>query len=299
VTPEPLVSVIVPTRDRAAALDACLGALAEQRLADAAFEVVVVDDGGGVGVDDVVARHATSLAVDVHRQAQAGPAAARNAGARQARGRMLAFTDDDCLPAPGWLSALVAALVRTPDALVAGKTVNALERNPYAEASQLLLAFLYAEGLRTSGQLPFATSNNIAVERERFAALGGFDEGFSRAAGEDRDLCDRWRSAGGRVVYEPAARVRHAHQLGAGRFVRQHFAYGRGARRLAARRVGRCEESLRVGSAGFYGRMLAEPFRRLPAGRAAPVAALVALSQLSTALGYLSGGREGESGRSS
>ena len=109
-------------------------------------EWLVVDDGSPQRLDAVVAPFQDRLDLTFLRQANAGPAAARNAGARRARGSYLTFTDDDCAPAPAWLRALATQFARTPDALVGGRTVNALHDNMYAEASQQLIDYLLHKG---------------------------------------------------------------------------------------------------------------------------------------------------------
>ncbi|MDP1850369.1 MAG: glycosyltransferase, partial [Solirubrobacteraceae bacterium] len=95
-----MISVVVPTRDRPEALARCLAALARQRGADE-LEIVVVDDSDGGGAAAPGARV-------VHGGAR-GPAAARNLGVRAARGAIVCFTDDDCVPAPDWAQRLAAA----------------------------------------------------------------------------------------------------------------------------------------------------------------------------------------------
>ncbi|MGH3142693.1 MAG: glycosyltransferase, partial [Gaiellales bacterium] len=105
---QPLISVIVPTRDRPAALARCLGALASQTAADA-LEVIVVDDGSRAAdeVREVVALHRRARLI---QRAGGGPAAARNAGGQHARGAVLCFTDDDCAPQQEWAERLAEAL---------------------------------------------------------------------------------------------------------------------------------------------------------------------------------------------
>ena len=290
------ISVVIPTHDRPAALDACLAGLAAQSLPTGRFEVFVVDDGGSVELADVVGRHEGSLHVSLIRQPHGGPASARNAGAARAGGGALAFTDDDCVPDPGWLEAIAGAVERSPGCLVGGRTENALAANLCSDASQSVTSYLYAEALRRTGELPFVASNNLALERGLFEALGGFDESFPDAAAEDRDLSARCRAHGGSLVYEPAALVRHAHPLDPRSLLRQYVAYGRGARRLAGSPgQGRAAPGIR--SPAFYTGMLVEPFGRLSPGRAAAVASLVALTQIGTAIGYASGSvRETSSG---
>ena len=272
-------SVVVPTYGRPERLARCLAALAHVET-DAPFEVVVVDDGSPVPAS--VAAVEQRLDVRLVRQANAGPAAARNAGAQAARYPFLAFTDDDCEPTPAWLARLGAALAARPDALVGGRTVNALARNPFAEASQLLVSFL-TDYYGRPGRVPFFASNNVALSAEGFAALGGFDRAFPLAAGEDRDLCARWHAQGRPSVYVPDAVVRHAHALTPAGFVRQHLHYGRGAYHYHRLRASApVPEPL-----AFYGRLVAYPLsapRR--SVRSALHVALLGVAQVANVAGY-------------
>jgi glycosyltransferase involved in cell wall biosynthesis len=284
------ISIVVPTRDRPDALNACLAALARQTLSRERFEVVVVDDGGAADLAEVVDRHRDSLRVSLDRRPHAGPAAARNAGVEAARGELLAFTDDDCLPDPHWLAAMAAAVERSPGSIVGGRTENALVSNWCSEASQSVIAYMYADGLRRTGELPFVTSNNLALGHELFDRLGGFDASFPEAAAEDRDLSARCTAMGGSLVYEPAALVRHAHPLDPQSLLRQYVGYGRGARLLSRSRR-EAHSSVGTRSPAFYAGMLAEPYRRHSPGGAVVVASLIALTQIATAIGYASGKR--------
>lgn len=276
-------SVVVPTYARPQRLAECLAALSRLDPPPGGYEVVVVDDGSPVPVDAVV-RPYRDL-VRLHRQDNGGPARARNAGAALARGERLAFTDDDCRPEPGWLTALDRALDDSPDAMVGGRTVNVLDDDLCAEASQQLVDHLYSWSERT-GRLRFFTSNNLALSAEGFAALGGFDPRFPRAAGEDRDLGERWQALDRPLLHVPEAVVGHAHAMDLRGFWRQHAGYGSGAAVLHDVLAERGGDGVRVEPPSFYTGMLARPFRSLPLRRAAPVSALVGVSQLATAAGF-------------
>ncbi len=178
-------SVIVPTRNRPQKLRSALEAISQTDFPLDAFEVIVVADGEGQGLEAVVAEVESPIATRVVEQPQAGPAAARNAGAACARGRYLAFTDDDCLPTPGWLSALNEALDASPGALVGGRTINAIDGNRCSEASQLIQAIVYSHYNGQPDRASFLASNNMALRAADFASLGGFDPSFWFAS-EDR-----------------------------------------------------------------------------------------------------------------
>src|SRR5437764_14081766 len=101
---EPAVSVVIPTRDRGRELLSCLRAIAAAEQPVGGTEVVVVNDGGAPLDAGVLAAAADGVMLVLLDQPGAGPAAARNRGATAAGGRVLAFTDDDCEPATGWLA---------------------------------------------------------------------------------------------------------------------------------------------------------------------------------------------------
>ena len=278
--PEPATSVVVPSFGRPAALRACLEALMAQD--DPDREVVVVDDGS----PDPLAPLCEGLpGVRCVRQDNAGPAAARNRGAREARGAFLAFTDDDCRPRPGWLSALRRAWGGDPRRMVGGRVENGLPANPYAAASQALCDYLYDYYGAAGGEAPFFTTNNVGVAREGFERLGGFDESFPIAAAEDRDLGLRWRDGGGVLRFAPEAVVDHHHPLTLRRFLRQHANYGRGARHLHRALDRRNAEQPRVEPPRFYAGLVLWPMRRRGV-RGLCGSVLMGLSQVAMVRGY-------------
>lgn len=282
----PYASVVVPTYNRPDALAACLAALVAQEAPTGGFEVVVVDDGGDRPLDAVVAPFGDR--VRLVRQTNAGPAAARNAGAAAAHGAVLAFTDDDCRPAPDWLARVTAPLGGAPDVLVGGRTVNALADNAYAEASQLLVDYLTERG---GADPDFVASNNIAATAAAFRAVGGFAEHYPLAAGEDRDVCDRWRASGRPIRRASDALVYHYHRLTLRSFWRQHRNYGRGARHVHRDRGRRDAEAGRFAAPAFYLDLIRYPLQRGRGGRAWALAGLMAVSQAATAVGYVAEGR--------
>ena len=282
----PFFSVVIPTYARARQLTACLQSLVRLDYACDRFEVIVVDDGSETPAEAVVAAFRDRINVTLLTQRHAGPAMARNTGAARARGEFLAFTDDDCAPAPEWLQALAECFAATPDRLIGGRTLNALPHNPYSTASQLLIAYLYTYYNACPDQARFFASNNLALPARRFQALGGFDTTYTRTAAEDRELCDRWLQHGYRMTYAPEALVYHAHALTFRGFWRQHFNYGRGAFRFREARAYRGQQRMRIEPLSFYVDLLRYPFSRARGRRALLLAGLLLLSQVAHAAGF-------------
>jgi glycosyltransferase involved in cell wall biosynthesis len=176
----PDVSVVVPTRNRAELLPPLADALAAQEGVEA-YEVIFVDDGSTDGTADVVRRlEATSgIAVRLLRtdSGKRGRAAARNLGWRNARAPLIAFTDDDCLPEPGWLAALVRGLAGSD--LVQGLTeVDARQLHGSGPFARFIVITEFSWKFETC---------NVAYRRELLERLGGFDPAFKHL-GEDADL---------------------------------------------------------------------------------------------------------------
>ena len=202
---EPQVSVVIATRNRAERLAAALAALRAQTLEPDRFEVVVVDDGSTDSTSEVLAaegrRGEPGLRAITH-QGGGGPGAARNAGWREARAPLVAFTDDDCEPEPGWLEALLAAWRGDDDHFLQGQTTP-IESELGAQGR---FTYTYDVGAL---DLNFATCN-MAYPRALLERLGGFDAAAFPTTGEDCDLAWRAIEAGAHVTFAPDAHVRHA-----------------------------------------------------------------------------------------
>jgi glycosyltransferase involved in cell wall biosynthesis len=287
---QPSVSVVIPTYRRSRELAACLASLSALDYPLDRLEVIVVDDGGGVSFDPELRDRLELTVVEpgAMRTARRGPAAARNLGAERAAGELLAFTDDDCLPAPDWLRVLVDRYVQTPGHAVGGRTVNLPPRDAYARASQVILDCVYAFYNADTSDARFLASNNLVLPRERFLHLGGFDSGFRCPGGEDRDLCDRWVHHGYGMTYAREALVYHARSDDLPSFARQYFGYGRGAYRYHRARAKRGSGPMRA-ELGFY-RMLARtahrPVRAAGAVDGALLLALLGMWQVANTLGF-------------
>jgi GT2 family glycosyltransferase len=284
----PRVSVVIPAYGRPASLSVALEALCAQTLPRSEFEVIVSDDGSTEPLAPTVAPFSQRIAVRVVRGPNAGPAAARNRGARHARAAILAFIDDDCIPAPDWLERIVARARRSPGHLIGGAMMNTLVHDRYARATQLVMSGVYEYYRRFSTGQRFFSTTNLSAPADRFWVIGGFAEEFGHVAGEDYDFCSRWQLAGFPSVSAPETIVGHAHGHTFGSFWRQHFGYGRGllrVRQLAARRRGK--RGVQLEAPTFYAELLTYPLRdrSSSAPRRLANVGLVLLSQVATVAG--------------
>lgn len=182
----PALSVVVPTYRRPDLMRRCLCALLQQRLPPGHYEIIVVHDGPdehfGKRFDDI----AKSSPVSVRMfclPANRGPAAARNFGWRRARGWLIAFTDDDCIPATDWLLEMQAAydgvsLTGTRRmAAFSGVTRVPIPKTPTD----------YELNISRLEQAPFITAN-CAITKSALRMVNGFDEDFKTAWREDSDM---------------------------------------------------------------------------------------------------------------
>ena len=194
------VSVVVPTRGRPELLARCLAALRVQAMPLDRYEVIVADDGPDPATASVVERAAADGGPPVRYRAvtgRHGPAAARNAGWRTARGAVVAFTDDDCIPSRDWLPAGLAALALGHDA-VGGRVVVPRPARP-------------TDYERNVGHLETAefVTANCFCRRAALELVDGFDERFPAAWREDSDLQFSLLERGARVGRAPGAVVIH------------------------------------------------------------------------------------------
>lgn len=285
----PTFSIVVPTYNRPQQLMRCLKALAALDYPHDRFEVIVVNDGGPKSIDGIVTEFESQLCLRYITQSNLGPAVARNNGARLANGRFLAFTDDDCAPTSTWLRQLATKLLEEPHKMVGGYTRNALHRNPFSITSQLLIDFLYHYYNQTESRALFFTSNNFAVAADLFWQIGGFDETMPLAAGEDRELCDRWLDHGYEMVYLPRAIIFHEHYLHIFSFWRQHFNYGRGAWLYRWLRSQRTKEAVHLESPDFYMKLISYPLTMARDIRAYILTGMLFFTQAANAVGFFYG----------
>lgn len=283
----PTFSIVIPTYQRPEGLRNCLTGIATITAPRSSFEVIVVDDGSDADPAYVVDTFKGDLDLTLLYQGEnRGPAAARNAGAARARGDYLLFIDDDCIPSRDWLERLGQHLRESTGCAIGGTCRNGLTDSLFSAAQQMLMDYLYDYYNRDAARAGFCPTNNLAVPRREFLAIGGFDISFRYAAGEDREFSARWAESGAGLVFVRDTPVYHQHVLGLESFLRMHFHYGRGARRFRRQQA---HHSVHRGfePGRFYWGLIVYPFRRVPAVRASALCLAQVLSQAAHTAGYL------------
>lgn len=232
------ISLVVSSRNRAYGLDSCLEAIgrAAQAADPTTVELVFVDNGSTDDTSAVVAAWAKSapLPVRLLHEARPGLAVARNTGIAAACGSLIAFTDDDCEPEPGFFQALAQAFAADEGPVLRGGRVELGDARdlPVTIKPDIEPATLD----RTLHPGGFIHGCNMAFPRTLIEAIGPFDERFGAGApfrsGEDTDFTHRAFKAGFPVVYCPDIVVRHFHGRRLPEDIRKlqsGYAFGNGA----------------------------------------------------------------------
>ena len=285
--PSIAVSVVIATRDRPALLRAALGAVARSlRPGD---EVIVVDSASRPPEATAIAAAAAAAGARLVRCDRPGTSRARNAGARAATGAVVAFTDDDCLPEPGWLQAVAGAFERHPGlgfmtgAVVPGRRADGTAPNGVplsTETGDAPRAFGTDEDPGVLGH-----GANMAWDGAALVRMGGFDEAFGPGAplraAEDHEAFWRALRVGLAGCYEPTATVVHSQWRGTWGQLRSYYGYGVGSAGLFVKRA-RTEAGLPTVARFLWaegvvpiGRTLSRGYERGAAAEASKLAGMV------------------------
>ena len=220
-------SVIVPAYNAAKTLQSLLDSLSNQTHKD--FEIIVIDDGS----NDETYKIAQSYACDlIHLIENHGPAYCRNFGAQNARGDILVFIDSDCRADRMWIEKMVRHFSQNDTEAIMGKLILL--------PSSLLGNSISALGFPAGGAIGFdkiwkvdkegytdsLSSCNCAIKRDVFWNVGGFDETFPYAGGEDSLLAYNIRASKYRIKYCPDVLVCHQARDSLNDFFRWHFRRG-------------------------------------------------------------------------
>jgi glycosyltransferase involved in cell wall biosynthesis len=230
----PTVTVVVPTHDRRAFLPDVVAALQAQT--HGAFRAVLVDDGSTDGTPgaarDAIGDDARFTVLSTPNR---GPAAARNAGWARSTTEWVAFTDDDCVPQPGWLAGLLEEAAAEGADVVQGRTVP----DPGVDRAELPW---WSRSQRIESWSDRYQTCNLLVRAALLRSAGGFDERFPpEGFGEDTDLGLRLRRAGAVTAFAEHAVVHHrVIPMGYREFLRRRYRWAQVVRLVALNPEARC-----------------------------------------------------------
>jgi glycosyltransferase involved in cell wall biosynthesis len=213
------LSVVIPTYNRCATLQKAISAYLNQTAVQSISEIIVVDDGSSDSTRDVTAKLSAQSVTSIRyfRQANKGPAAARNIGIREARSELILFTDDDIIPGPSLVAEHIEfhrQFPELPTAVLGEVTWDPeVQPTPFMRwyGSDFLFSFAHFTSRTDLDYTDFYTCN-LSLKTEFVRRSGTFDEEFKVAAYEDIELGYRLKKAGMRLVYGPKALAYH-HQF--------------------------------------------------------------------------------------
>jgi len=220
-----MVSVVIPARNEAALIGEVVRTVKYQQSRAQKIEVIVIDDGSS---DDTgqLAQAAGASVVQATRPGERGNcAAARNAGAAQARGDPIIFLDADCVPAEGWLDHLLRGHER--GATVVGGSLDLPPYLPMTARCDYYCSWYLIHPRAAAGWVPHHPPPSLSVRRTAFLSTSGYAThppfDFSN---EERFWQSELRSAGHRFYFEPAAQVVHHHHAGLRNLLRRNYRWG-------------------------------------------------------------------------
>jgi len=196
------VSVIVPVRDRAEKIRETIDSILAQDHSN--FELIIIDDGSSDKTPEVLKSYGKKIRVITNKKS-VGPAAARNRGIRAARGKIIFFTDSDCIVKKNWISIMLREYKNENIAGVGG-FLQPVKNNLVAKIELFQNKFILGIGTKKivgGTKTPMGYTNNASFRRKTLLEVNGFDEKFPQPAGEDIDLKRRICEKGYSVVYIP------------------------------------------------------------------------------------------------
>lgn len=231
---KPLISVIIPTYNRKDILQKALHAYKDQSLPQDQFEIIVVDDGSTDGTKEAVEKICiTQLNVRYFHQPHGGPAKARNLGIEQAKGPIILFTGDDCIPDKHLLQEHLR-LHKKGEAIAALGHIDwhpDLEITPFMRYINIDTQFSYPKIKETPHNVPFIYfyTSNISIPKKYLELAGTFDTDFTEAVWEDVELGYRIWKSGVRIVYNPRALTYHHHRVRLQDYINRQIRAGKAA----------------------------------------------------------------------
>lgn len=213
------VSVVVPVYNSAKTLSKTIEALMSQNFLEDNFEILIADDGSTDSTAEIVKRYP----VKYLHQDNKGPAAARNLGWKFSSGNIVCFTDSDCIPEKDWISKIIKAYTSEQIVGVGGSY-------DIVNSESLLASCIHEEIVQRHLKMPkevnYLGAFNVSYRRSILEEVGGFNESYSDASGEDNDIAYRVVKKGYTLIFDKNIKVGHYHPTSLLRYLKQQFKHG-------------------------------------------------------------------------
>ncbi|MUL35710.1 glycosyltransferase [Gloeocapsopsis dulcis] len=201
----PFVSVIIPVFNDSKRLKTCLEALEKQTYPKNLYEVIVVDNGSDEIIEKVVGQFKQAFA---SYESQPGSYAARNKGISLAKGKVIAFTDSDCIPAQNWLEIGVKHLLSVPNCGLIGGEIEIFFKDPsHPTAIELYDSVVFLQQKRLIEEEKYGATANVLTFKNIFEDVGLFNDRLK--SGGDKEWGQRVFARGYLLVYAVDSKVKH------------------------------------------------------------------------------------------
>lgn len=222
------ISIVIPNYNRKDSLKQCLESLFKQDYPRTNFEIIVVDDGSSDRTEEMLKELSKEhpnlrYLLQLHK----GPAAARNLGIKDARARIIGFTDSDCILKSNWVRKMLEAHQLTDGAIAIGGKTLINPHNIKAQVSQFLSDGAVKTTVNGKSEIIFFPTCNVTIKKN-YLNGEGFNELFPLPAGEDLEFFWRIYKKGNRFIYKQDIEIFHNCHSSFKSFLKQAYMYGRG-----------------------------------------------------------------------
>lgn len=199
----PFVSIIIPVYNDTLRLKQCIKALVEQTYPKECYEIIVVDNGSKDNLSEIKSFENLHLEFET----KSSQFAARNKGVTISRGKILAFTDSDCIPSPRWIESGVKTMLEQHNCGITGGAVNFFFKADKPNLIELYDSLFFLQQKRYIEEIKFAVTANLFTFREVFDKVGMFNENLR--SGGDGEWGKRVFDQGYNIIYSADAIVNH------------------------------------------------------------------------------------------
>ena len=216
----PFISVVIPAFNSEKTIEGCINSLLCQDYPKNKYEVIVVDNGSTDNTFRILKK--MHERIRIFREPEIGSYNARNLGAKNAKGKIIAFTDSDCVADKKWLFCISKAFEDKSIRLVGGNIKAAKSDNTLMRYCDI---FSHSQEAFSESRIPFFAAGNMAVRAREFKSAGMFNPVMK--SGGDLEFCSRLIKSREEIFYEPGAVVRHNYEETLSEFIKKQFLYGK------------------------------------------------------------------------